>query len=86
MSRKFLDRPLSSIDTANYWTEYVIRYGSDVLRSPAMDMAWWQVALIDVIGFLLLCAIVVIAAVAFVVRLLMRTMSHHDSSGSKKTN
>ncbi|XP_043268668.1 UDP-glucosyltransferase 2-like [Venturia canescens] len=48
LSQKFLDRPMSSMDTAIYWVEYVVRHGSGVLRSPAMDLAWWQIELLDV--------------------------------------
>ncbi|XP_076648061.1 uncharacterized protein LOC143356343 [Halictus rubicundus] len=56
MSAKFLDRPLSALDTAIYWIEYIIRNGGDALRSPAMDMAWYQVQLLDVYLFVLTMA------------------------------
>lgn len=86
LSQRFLDRPMSSIDTANYWIEYIIKYGNDALRSPAMDMPWWQLSLIDVIGFLLLCAVAVITAVVFLVRFTLKVINHHNSLGPKKTN
>ncbi|XP_016911984.2 UDP-glucosyltransferase 2-like [Apis cerana] len=60
LSKKFLDRPMSSADTAIYWIEYIIKYGSTVLRSPAMDLTWWQIELLDVCGFLLIAALVVL--------------------------
>lgn len=47
------DRPLSPIDTAVYWIEYVIRHkGAPHLRSAAQDLAWYQLYLWDVIGFI----------------------------------
>ncbi|KAK0165650.1 hypothetical protein PV328_004152 [Microctonus aethiopoides] len=58
-SKRFLDRPLSAMDTAIYWIEYAIRNGPGALRSPAIDMAWWQVALLDVYAFLMLTFITI---------------------------
>ncbi|XP_016660394.1 UDP-glucuronosyltransferase 2B20 isoform X2 [Acyrthosiphon pisum] len=48
MSKKFNDRPMSPMDTACYWIEYIMRNGGDTLRSPAVNLYWWEVALIDV--------------------------------------
>ncbi|KAK0072674.1 hypothetical protein PV326_014217, partial [Microctonus aethiopoides] len=47
ISKKFLDRPRSPMDEACYWVEYVIRYGKKALRSPAIDLSWWQIELLD---------------------------------------
>ncbi|XP_015113327.1 UDP-glucuronosyltransferase 2B15 isoform X2 [Diachasma alloeum] len=65
-SFKFLDRPMSAKDTAVYWVEYAIRHGPDALRSPLVDMPWWQVALLDVYGFLSIC---ILASVYLIIRL-----------------
>lgn len=54
---------MSSMDTAIYWVEYVIRHGSDALRSPAMDLTWWQIELLDVYAALLLIAVLSLLAV-----------------------
>lgn len=55
----FLDRPVNLMDTAVYWTEYVIRYkGAPQLRSAAVDLPWYQEALLDVFGFLLIVTMV----------------------------
>lgn len=54
MSTIFHDRPMSSIDTAIYWVEYVIRHkGAHHLRSPAVELSWYQYYLLDVISFLM---------------------------------
>ncbi|XP_039303799.1 UDP-glucosyltransferase 2 isoform X1 [Solenopsis invicta] len=74
LSQRFLDRPLDAIDTANYWIEYVIRYGENSLRSPAVDMTWWQLSLVDVIGFLLFCAVLIIALIVFIVQFMFKLM------------
>ncbi|XP_039309140.1 UDP-glucosyltransferase 2 [Solenopsis invicta] len=79
LSRRFLDRPLNAIDTATYWIEYVIKYGENSLRSPAMDMSWLQLSLVDVIGFLLFCAIIIIAVIVFIVQFTLK-LKHKDSN------
>ncbi|XP_036145525.1 uncharacterized protein LOC105840599 [Monomorium pharaonis] len=86
LSRQFLDRPLNAIDTANYWIEYIVKYGENSLRSPAMDLSWWQLSLVDVIGFLVLCVVIVIAIVVFIVRFVLKIIRNSSSSYSKKIN
>ncbi|KAL7306834.1 hypothetical protein TKK_0000995 [Trichogramma kaykai] len=55
-SKLFKDRPVSSMNNAIFWIEYVIRNGN-VLRSSALDFYWWQLALLDIYGpmFVLSC-------------------------------
>ncbi|XP_014236385.2 UDP-glucuronosyltransferase 2C1 [Trichogramma pretiosum] len=57
-SRLFKDRPMSPLDTAEYWIKYVIRYGAGPLKSPALELTWWQLSMLDVYVFLLICFIV----------------------------
>lgn len=65
-SARFLDRPMSPLDTAIYWTEYAIRNGPNSLRSPAVDMYWWQVDLLDVYLFILgLYLIIILMIILF---------------------
>lgn len=57
------DRPLSPLDTAIYWTEYVIRHGgARHMRSAAVDLAWYQYLALDVIAvlFLIVFAVLII--------------------------
>ncbi|XP_025206881.1 UDP-glucuronosyltransferase-like isoform X2 [Melanaphis sacchari] len=50
LSEAFRDRPMSPLETAVYWTEYVIRHkGAPQLRSAAVGMPWYQYYLIDVL-------------------------------------
>lgn len=52
MSSIFHDRPMSAIDTAVYWVEYVIRHkGAHHLHSPAVDLKWYQYYLLDIVAF-----------------------------------
>ncbi|XP_049828787.1 UDP-glycosyltransferase UGT5-like [Schistocerca gregaria] len=80
LSRIFNDRPRKPVDEAVYWTEYVIRHqGAPHLRSSALDLAWYQYFLLDVVAALLAAVLLVlfITGAAFTVgpRLLKRTAS-----------
>lgn len=59
-SRLFRDRPMSATKTVNFWVEYVIRNGPNALKSPAIDLYWWEIALLDVYSFILLCFLLII--------------------------
>lgn len=49
------------MDTAVYWTEYVIRHkGAPHLKSPARYMKWWEYYNLDVIGVLLLIVVSIV--------------------------
>lgn len=53
----FKDRPMSSMQTAVYWIEYVIRHkGAPHLRSAAAHLNWIQYHLLDVIVVIVLIA------------------------------
>lgn len=46
---------MSPLDTAVYWTEYVIRHkGAPHLRGAARNLAWYQEALLDVLAVVVL--------------------------------
>ncbi|XP_014479890.1 PREDICTED: UDP-glucuronosyltransferase 2B30-like [Dinoponera quadriceps] len=72
-SKLFVDRPLSPLDTAIFWVEYIKKYGN-FLQSPAMQLYWWQRHLLDVYAFLLLIVIVVLLVVMFILRKLKRLL------------
>ncbi|XP_046669124.1 UDP-glucosyltransferase 2-like [Homalodisca vitripennis] len=60
-SKIFWDQPLNPLQTAVFWTEYVIRHnGSKHLLSPAFTLPWYQAALLDVVGFLLLSVLALV--------------------------
>ncbi|KAJ9589786.1 hypothetical protein L9F63_027954, partial [Diploptera punctata] len=51
VARIFRDRPQSALDTAVFWTEYVIRHGgAPQMRSAALDLSNIQYLLLDVIA------------------------------------
>ncbi|XP_013109266.2 UDP-glycosyltransferase UGT5 [Stomoxys calcitrans] len=72
VSNIFRDRPMSASGTAVYWIEYVIRHqGAPHIRSAGLDLNWFQFYLLDVIVFVTIVPILLIAAVVFVVRRLI---------------
>ena len=80
MSKLFRDRPMSIMDTAAYWIEYVIRNGPDSLKSPAVDMPWWKLNMVDVFAFLTSCLALGVyfltALLKFALRRLYKQASH----------
>lgn len=49
LSKKFKDRPMSALDTAIYWVEYVARYkGAPHLRTLGADLIWFEYYSLDV--------------------------------------
>jgi len=64
LSRIYQDQPLTPLQQAVYWTEYVIRHkGAPHLRSAVLDLAWYQYFLLDVIAVLALVTACVLVAV-----------------------
>lgn len=84
MSARFLDRPQNALDTAIYWIEYIVRNGGDALRSPAVDMAWYQVQLLDVYLFVLSIVALAIYIVIRLVRFAFGMISVDQKSHHKK--
>ncbi|KAK5640039.1 hypothetical protein RI129_010850 [Pyrocoelia pectoralis] len=65
------DQPMSGLERAIWWTEYVIRHkGAKHLRSPLINMSWYQYLLLDVIALLLLCLMIL----CFVVYKVLKTV------------
>jgi len=59
LSERFRDRPMSPLDTAIYWVEYVARHkGAHHLRTAAVGMPWYQYVLLDVTVFIAIISII----------------------------
>jgi glucuronosyltransferase len=69
LSRAFRDRPQSALDTAIFWTEYVIRHrGAPHLRSAAVDLPWYQYMLLDVIMVVTVTIILITSVTILIIR------------------
>lgn len=72
VSKIFRDRPMGPRETAMYWIEYVIRHkGALEIRSAGVDLPWYQLYLLDVIGFILLVVGTVLGIIFMLVRKLI---------------
>ncbi|XP_075896487.1 UDP-glucuronosyltransferase-like [Nelusetta ayraudi] len=61
LSHIHLDRPVSALELATFWMEFVMRHkGADHLRVAAHDLNWFQYHSLDVIAFLLAIVLVVV--------------------------
>ncbi|XP_012528301.2 UDP-glucosyltransferase 2 [Monomorium pharaonis] len=67
LSKKFVDRPVSAMNMSVYWVEYIAKYGN-VLRSPALDLYWWQRCLIDVYALTFAVIFTVLYVALFILR------------------
>jgi glucuronosyltransferase len=75
LSRIYRDQPLTPLQQAVYWTEYVIRHkGAPHLRSAALDLAWYQYFLLDVIAVLALAVGSAVVIVFLILRALWRKL------------
>lgn len=64
---------MNAMDTAIFWIEYVIRNGANALKSPALDIPWWQLALIDINAFIFLSILLVLTLTFYFSRLILRS-------------
>ncbi|XP_014236324.1 UDP-glucuronosyltransferase 2B15-like [Trichogramma pretiosum] len=85
LSKLFRDRPQSPLSTAIYWIEYVIRNGKNSLRSPAMDLKWWQISLLDIFFVTIIMPLVIFALfIIFFIRFIKRLISFKRSESKKR--
>jgi len=75
MSTIFHDRPMSALDTAVYWVEYVIRHkGAHHLRTAAVKLTWYQYLLLDVILFIITILLLLIYISYFITKCFLRSI------------
>lgn len=84
VSKRFQDRPMSALDTALYWIEYVIRHkGARHMKSSAMELSWIAYNMIDVYAFIILGMLLFVYVLYVIVKLLNEFMK---SLGTSKAN
>lgn len=80
---------MSPLDTAVYWTEYVIRHkGAPHLKTAAVDLSWYQYLLLDVIAFLIFIFISIILISYYVFKIIFKitcNLVFNKKNVSKKT-
>ncbi|KAB0798219.1 hypothetical protein PPYR_09212 [Photinus pyralis] len=67
------DQPLPPLERAIFWIEYVLRHnGAPHLRCSALDLAWYQYFLVDVVGA---CVALLVATIGIII-VLYRKICH----------
>jgi glucuronosyltransferase len=89
LSRIFRDQPLTPLELAVYWTEYVIRHkGAPHLRSAVLDLAWYQYFLLDVIAVLALASVSILLILFLVCRVILKKIFgwklHEENTDSRR--
>ncbi|XP_074037721.1 UDP-glycosyltransferase UGT5 [Leptinotarsa decemlineata] len=84
LSERFKDRPLSPMDTAVYWIEYVAKYkGAPHIRTAAVDMPFYKYLLLDVIAFLLAVVFALLYVVYFMARFVLKRIFRKETKVKK---
>ncbi|KAB0799164.1 hypothetical protein PPYR_07044 [Photinus pyralis] len=66
------DQPTTGLERAVWWTEYVLRHkGAPHLRSPYLDIPWYQYYLLDIFAAILVPTILAILVIIKLVRLII---------------
>ncbi|KAG8316807.1 UDP-glucuronosyltransferase 1-1 [Homalodisca vitripennis] len=66
ISEQFRDRPMTPLQTAVYWTEYVIRHqGAPHLRPASVNLPLYKYLLLDVIAVMVLPFLVLLYSLSF---------------------
>ncbi|KAJ8952309.1 hypothetical protein NQ318_017202 [Aromia moschata] len=67
------DVPMTGLETSVWWTEYVIRNkGAKQLKNLAADLPLYQYYLLDVVGFLIFTAVLLITVLTLFIRKIVR--------------
>jgi glucuronosyltransferase len=89
VSRIHRDQPLTPLQQAVFWTEYVIRHkGAPHMRSAVLDLAWYQYFLLDVIAVLALATVSVLLILLLVFRAVLKKLfggkSHKEDTDFRR--
>ncbi|XP_001659549.2 UDP-glucuronosyltransferase 2C1 [Aedes aegypti] len=77
LSNLYRDRPQSAMDTAVFWTEYVIRHkGAQHMRYPGVDLNFFQTQMLDVIAVIGVGLYVIIRVLCLTCKCICRRKQH----------
>ncbi|XP_044745298.1 uncharacterized protein LOC123307146 [Coccinella septempunctata] len=81
------DQPIPPMDAAVFWVEHVIRHkGGDHLRNYGANLPWYQYLMIDVILFLLVCALSVLFVICVIFIVLFKLIKRIPFRQCKEKN
>ncbi|KAF2895932.1 hypothetical protein ILUMI_10246 [Ignelater luminosus] len=82
------DQPMTALERGVFWVEYALRHkGAPHLRSAALNLAWYQYLLLDVIVFVIAALFMTFLTLRFVIRKCMGSKKKSSKvSEDKKRN
>lgn len=81
------DEPISPLERAVWWTEYVLRHGgAKHLRSPAANMPWIEFLELELLAYVLLSLSLSLAGFVFVICSLWRFINQYKTNIKVKSN
>lgn len=84
VSTLFHDRPMKPVDTALWWTEYVLRHDNvHHLRSMSINKSWYERRHLDVWGTIALVVITSITFAFYIVKLAVGLLRGSGSGNEK---
>ncbi|ODM99599.1 UDP-glucuronosyltransferase 1-3 [Orchesella cincta] len=83
LSSMFKDRPIDPLENAFYWTEYVLRHDTSLLKPLGIHQTWYQRRLLDVYLFLLVAVCAAVGTVVFLTLLTLKFVIRVVSSSQK---
>uniref|UniRef100_A0A2A4K0B3 UDP-glucuronosyltransferase n=1 Tax=Heliothis virescens TaxID=7102 RepID=A0A2A4K0B3_HELVI len=85
VSIRFKDRPMTALDTAMFWIEYVIRNnGAEFFKNPSLQLSWIESNMLDVYAFILVLVLGVVFAIVKVSMIVLSLIKSKDSKKQKK--
>lgn len=73
------DKPIPPKEAVNFWVEYVIRNkGASHFRVAALDLAWYQYLLLDVVIFLLGSVVLVVLVLKNLIKFILKKKIEKD--------
>ncbi|CAL8137642.1 unnamed protein product [Orchesella dallaii] len=69
LSSIFKDRPVSALENAVWWTEYILRHpdSNEFLRSPSIQQSWWVKRQVDVWLFAVVLLILLPSLLVYII-------------------
>ncbi|XP_052750704.1 uncharacterized protein LOC113512976 [Galleria mellonella] len=83
LSRAWHDRPMSALDTAVFWTEYVARNANFTFRTAAADVPLYQYLNLDILFVILSIFVLIVGSFRFIGSICCRRKT--AVAGKKKT-
>ncbi|XP_046683904.1 UDP-glycosyltransferase UGT5-like isoform X2 [Homalodisca vitripennis] len=85
LARIYRDRPMSPVDSAVFWVEYIVRHGgAQHLRPAAALLPWYQLYLLDVVSAVVATILLTVFTIIIIIRKIFTVL--FNKKGSKRVS